>query len=54
MRLDPVAELAEEINDLTSDQMWELAKYMIDRYPVQANLMRADLEFAEQDLHFKD
>lgn len=54
MRHNLIAELAKELNDLNSDQTWELAKYMIDHYPVQANLLRADLDFAEQDLAFKD
>lgn len=49
-----IEKMAEEIAQFDTDQMWTLAKYLVDNYKVPANLLRADLDFAEQDLHFKD
>lgn len=49
-----VEKLAEQIAWLDTDQIWALAKCLIDNYKVPANLLRADLSFAEQDLDFKD
>jgi hypothetical protein len=44
-----VAELAEEIAWMDTDTLWELAKYLNTHYSVVANILRADLEFAEQE-----
>ena len=49
-----IEKLAEEIAWLDTDQLWNLATYLVDHYKVPANLLRADLEFAEKDLHYKD
>ena len=49
-----IERLAEEIAWLDTDQLWNLATYLVDHYKVPANMLKADLEFAEQDLHFKD
>ena len=49
-----IEKLAEDIALLDSDQLWQLATYLVDNFKVPANLLRADLDFAEQDLHYKD
>lgn len=49
-----IEKLAEEIAWLDTDQLWALATHLVDNYKVPANLLRADLEFAEKDLDYKD
>jgi hypothetical protein len=44
---DQVVKLAEEIFWLTADQIWELAKRLNDNYPVQATILREDLDTVE-------
>lgn len=46
--------LADQISALTYDEMWDLAKLLVDRHRVAARLLESDLNFAEQDLHSKD
>lgn len=48
MSQDRIADLAEQIAWLDSDGLWELAKHLNEHYKVPANILRADLDFAEE------
>jgi len=47
MKNDLVEELAEKIAWLDTDAIWQLAQCLVNNYKVPANLLRADLETAE-------
>jgi hypothetical protein len=44
-----IEDLAEGIAWLDSDSMWELCKHLNKKYPLAANLLKADLVHSELD-----
>lgn len=44
---DLIRSIASQIEMLTADEIWELARELNDNHTVLANILRADLEIAE-------
>ena len=42
-----IEHLVEEIADMTADQIWDLAKLLHRSSSVNANILKADLDFVE-------
>lgn len=45
--LTNIEHLVEEITDMSADQIWDLAKLLNRASPVNANILKADLDFVE-------
>jgi hypothetical protein len=45
--LTNIEHLVEEITDMSADQLWDLAKLLHRVTPVNANILKADLDFVE-------
>lgn len=45
--MDNIEQLAKEIGQLTSDQIWELAICLIDNYKDSALLLKEDLDMVD-------
>jgi D-mannonate dehydratase len=40
-------QIVKQLNELTADQLWDLAKLLNRTSPVNANILKADLDFVE-------
>lgn len=49
-----VNDLADQLANLSTDEIWDLSKILVDKYSITANMLQTDLGFAEQDLSYKD
>lgn len=47
IELTTVEHIVEEITNMTADQVWDLAKLLHRVSPVNANMLKADLDFVE-------
>jgi hypothetical protein len=42
-----IEQIVKQINELNADQLWDLAKLLNRTSPVNANILKADLDFVE-------